>query len=399
MSDLVIWLALAGGEVLLVLLLLLSVSWFRHRAQRVRDLKGVEALVAWVQKGRVEREVSIRSFLADNYSLDDSALDAKTIPIVREEMRLYQTFANLYLRRDAVGVAGLGLAVEAAAAPYWTLQGGSVGGSTDPANPVEPEVTLETPVDDGELNRLRSENEQLQTELQITMHTISRMLNDYSAMFTGDSAELAPDAAGASVIDEGAAAVDDDAASAEQDASLEEVNDLAEEDAWTEDLDESLAAASTDETVVASDDAAPIVDELDDPVGQTPEAGESPILDINQALSDVSSDGDDEINTTADNLSEEMLVDLDAESEIANLLAETEDAMDSLEAVALRIEAGSNADEPVSKTAADELLADALGDADLALDDLDDLFDGIAMDEPADAPSKDDSDDEESVAI
>lgn len=363
MSATVLWITLAGGEVFIILLILLSVSWFRHRAQRIRDRKAVEEFVAWVQKDRVAREVSIRSFLADNFGLEDGALDAMAIPIAREEMRLYETFANLYMRRDSEGVKAFGLAVEAAAVPYWSLEGSVAGNSADASDAAESDVTVEMTRDDSELDRLRSENEQLQTELQITMQTISRMLIEYSAMFGGENAEPVPAVAGTAVAD---------------------------------DLEASNAAVSKEEDTVASNDIATSEDELEQLVDETLAYEHTPIAKAGEESVELSSASDGAHETATGNGNEAPLGGVDTDSEVVEFLAETDD-MDATAGVELRTDVEFDADEPLSDTAADELPEDALGDADLALDDLDDLFDSIADDAP-DEPSAANRDDK-SVAI
>lgn len=375
MSDPVFWLALTAGEVVLVLLVVLSVAWFRHRAQRIRDRRAVKALVAWVERGRVERELSIRTFLADNFGLEGTALDAKAIPIAREETRLYQTLANLYLRRDAADVADLGLTVEAAAAPYWTLRGGNAGALPDTAADAAPDVALETAIDDGELDRLRSENEQLQTELQITMHTVSRMLNEFSAMFAGGSAELAPATASAA-----AAIMPHDSEPANPaDGSLDDGAAPAVGKVGMKDLGEPLTAATEQAEHAATGSAAAAVgDVADNAVAALP-------------------DGDDGNSGNEANTDEASSEDLNTKTEIAQLLTEPDPA-DTAAAAVLDANAAHHEPNPDSDDASSELLADALTDADLALDNLDDLFDGISADE-ADHSGSDGDDEEESVAI
>lgn len=185
MSGAGLWAAVVGVELLVLLCGVLAIAWWRHQRLRLRDRQAVQSLVAKLRKGRPEREAAIRSFLSERFGLADQALEGAAVPIAKEELRLYQTFANLYLTRDAGAVAGFDLALEAAVAPYWQLQGGAAA-----------EVAAEVePADNPELEHLRDENCRLSEELQITMNTMSRMLAEYSGMFRASADAVAAQAA------------------------------------------------------------------------------------------------------------------------------------------------------------------------------------------------------------
>jgi hypothetical protein len=176
-----LWLLLIELCVLLVLggAITLVVQWRRSR----RDRAAVARLVATVRAQMPERRAGARDLLARTGMLGQVLEDA-TGRIAGAEARLYEICANAYLGRDAVAVARLNEAVEAAIAPYRALR---------VAAPAEADVVVTQAVDDvaeagidpAEYQRLKDENQRLSVELQVTLDTMSRMLSEYSAMFAG----------------------------------------------------------------------------------------------------------------------------------------------------------------------------------------------------------------------
>ncbi|MFM1892016.1 MAG: hypothetical protein RLZ44_1093, partial [Pseudomonadota bacterium] len=219
MSGASLWAAAVGVELLVLLCGVLAIAWWRNQRLRLRDRQAVQSLVAKLRKGRPEREAAIRSFLSERFGLADQALEGAAVPIAKEELRLYQTFANLYLTRDAGAVAGFDLALEAAVAPYWQLQGG-----------VAAEITAEVePADNPELEHLRDENRRLSEELQITMNTMSRMLAEYSGMFRASADAVAAQAAAAPPPAQ-SATEETEVARTTEDAAAEAIAELPEVD-------------------------------------------------------------------------------------------------------------------------------------------------------------------------
>ncbi len=175
MTDLSLWLGVAGVELLLLLYILLTISWWRNRAARIGDRRAVQGLITKVKATRAEREARLRTVLADRLGLAGEALEAAAVPIAREELRLYQGFANLYLRRDAMAAAAFDRAVEAVLDPYLQLLPDQAAAVPVPRSAPAP--------DDGALELLRSENTRLAEELHVSMNTMSRLLNEYSSAF------------------------------------------------------------------------------------------------------------------------------------------------------------------------------------------------------------------------
>lgn len=176
MNGTMLWMALAGAELMLVAFVFLLVSWIRHHSASRRDHKAIQQLVARARKGKADRGKTIASFLSEQMGLTGEDLEKMKVAMLREELRLIQGFADIYTRRDAGAAARFQLSVEAGVAPYHALNGaGTCGG---PGNQV----------DSAELEALRRENTRLSEELAVTMDTMSRMLSEYSGMFA-DSGE------------------------------------------------------------------------------------------------------------------------------------------------------------------------------------------------------------------
>jgi len=177
MSEMMIWMfAALGGEILLLLLVLLAFSWFRHRAAGRRDREAIQCLVTRIKNARNEREAAIGRFLEEQTGMSGDALMQAKSAMLLAEMVLLQRFANIYRKRDALAAAQFDDDITAALAPYHELRGGG-----------------EAVADLSELDALRAENKSLSDELSVTMGTISRMLNEYSTMFVdGAPGESAP---------------------------------------------------------------------------------------------------------------------------------------------------------------------------------------------------------------
>jgi len=190
MSEMMIWIfAALGGEILLLLLVLLAFSWFRNRAAGRRDREAIQGLVTRIKNARNEREAAIGRFLDEQIGMSGDALMQAKSAMLLAEITLLQRFANIYGKRDALAAAQFDDDITAALAPYHELRGGG-----------------EAVADPSGLNALRAENKSLSDELSVTMATISRMLNEYSTMFVdGAPGESAPVAApvGASAADAG----------------------------------------------------------------------------------------------------------------------------------------------------------------------------------------------------
>lgn len=181
MSGTTWWmLAAVVGELLLVLLVFLSIAWFRNRAARRRDLEAMATLVARIRRSKAERYATLQGFVKEKLDLAEDAQRPLVAALSRAELVLLQNFLATYRDRDATTAVQFDRAVYAALAPYQQLSPSVevVEDSPRPALQAEP-------VDTAELEALRKENERLSDELTITMETMSRMLNEYSTMFSG----------------------------------------------------------------------------------------------------------------------------------------------------------------------------------------------------------------------
>ncbi len=247
MSGMMFWLGLAGGEVFLVIFVLLVVYWIRNSGAARRDRKAAAKLVATVRKGRAEREAAIDGFLSDQMGLSGNALEQVKAAMLREERRLLQRFADTYRRRDSGTAAQFHLDVEAALAPYFELQvsGGTVVSEGEGA-------------DAGELEALRTENERLREELSVTMDTMSRMLAEYSSMFAGGVPEASAGAAEPAPLAETDAPADEAEQAELPEREVPELDEAQLDIAGTEETGDEVDVAVAGETV---DDAAEVADE------------------------------------------------------------------------------------------------------------------------------------------
>ncbi len=95
MTPMTLTLALLMAEGVLLLLALLTVSWFRDNASRRRDNQAIETLVARVNKSRAERESVIEGFLAERMQMSGKPLQQAKVAMVRGELALLQRFAGI----------------------------------------------------------------------------------------------------------------------------------------------------------------------------------------------------------------------------------------------------------------------------------------------------------------
>ena len=186
------------GEVVLLTLVLLSIAYLRNRAQRKRDLKAAQTLIARIKNGKAEREKTIVQFLAQGMGLSGEALQQAKVAILRGELGLLQRMAGIYRQRDAAGLARIDDELFAAIGPYHALTGEAM----------ETAGRETATLDNDEFERLRKENQRLSEELTITMETMSRMLSEYSSVFAGGSPNGEP--AVGSTVDAAVEAVAED---------------------------------------------------------------------------------------------------------------------------------------------------------------------------------------------
>ena len=186
-ETMLIMYAALGAELLLLLFVLLTVSWFRKQAARRRDGKAIRALVARIRKGKTEREAAIERFLSDGMGLSGEPLARAKTDVLRAQLVLLQRFAAIYQSRDAAAAEQFDADLAAALIAYHQLQ------NTAAPAAEAPDVTV---IDATELNDLRAENKRLADELSATMQTMSRMLNEYTSIFSGIAATPAAPIAG-----------------------------------------------------------------------------------------------------------------------------------------------------------------------------------------------------------
>jgi hypothetical protein len=286
MNDSWLWIALAVGELLFVVVLLLLVSWLRNRAARLRDRRAIRSLVAETKKLKDQRREQIATFLTERFGLSGEMLARAVRGVYRAELHLIQTFANIYLHRDARAAAGFRQSVEEGVEPYWELAPGEATAAPESAEVAEEDedVSMDAGVmaeeesgEDPELARLRGENVRLSEELRVTMDTMSRMLNEYSTIFSKDSALsdiTVLDAAGEGVASDAAVDTDLQASGVAEDVAGESDNGAETEPVGMTPSDATAAEATLDAAMkdLSVDDEQPRAE-------QTPEEERQRIID------------------------------------------------------------------------------------------------------------------------
>jgi hypothetical protein len=179
-GAMLLMLAALGIELLLLSLVFLSVSWFRSRAMRRRDLRAMRTLIARVRQEAPEREKAIGRYLEHGMGFSGEALDQARASLLSAERVLLQRFATVYGQRAAVAAARFDGDLFAALESYHAV---GAGGAVAPAT--------QGNADGVQLDALQQENRRLSEELQVSMETMSRMLKEYSTMFAAGPVERA----------------------------------------------------------------------------------------------------------------------------------------------------------------------------------------------------------------
>jgi len=175
MTEISTLLLLSLAELLLVAVIASAALVVMGIMKKRRDRSAVRILVKHIEEDEGLRQQEIRKFLQDNFGRAGGALESSAKKIRQEEKRFYQTLINLYLKRDSVAMETLHLAFDGAVKPYRVLE------IPKPDQTGQIEVG---PEDSEALKRLRDDNQHLSEELQITMTTMGRMLNEYKTVFT-----------------------------------------------------------------------------------------------------------------------------------------------------------------------------------------------------------------------
>jgi len=236
-----------------------------------RERRAINRLVGLVKEDSGRRQEETRSLLEKRFGYEGEVSKKIARKLSRKELGFYQTLINLFIKRDAKAMGELNIVFEDAVAPYRELDVSKQAAVQEVVHVAEKSVASvspeeESPVaeDDGELQRLRIENQQLLEELQLTMNTLGGMLSQYSAMCEGDANAGAE--AMAKMLDEG----EDSTSTGDESAELPEgaasdaaglVDDL--EPNWDEALTEQLDPGSVDKAKAeeGGDEAEPSWDE------------------------------------------------------------------------------------------------------------------------------------------
>ncbi len=149
-------------------------------SRRKRDRKAAVTLVERIKEDQERRKQETRNILLNRFRFAPEQAEELATLIDHEEKRFYQVLINTYLRRDAAAFENMAVEYENAVNPYRILEPPQSEGGGGQAVGID-----ESP----EMSRLKQENKRLSEEVRITMETMGRMLNEYSAMFAGGGGE------------------------------------------------------------------------------------------------------------------------------------------------------------------------------------------------------------------
>lgn len=172
-------LLLVLGELLLLSVLYAVSVQFTALAKRRRDRAAIRQLIVRIREDSGRRESETRKILEERFGLSGDNLEATVHRIAREEKLFYQTLIDVYLRRDTEALPNLSVDYEGSVDAYRTMtlpkpaDAGVAGDETDDRSE--------------ELILLKTENQRLAEELQLTMDTMGNMLSEYTQMFAADA--------------------------------------------------------------------------------------------------------------------------------------------------------------------------------------------------------------------
>jgi len=140
--------------------------------QKAKRKKAVNTFFQTIKADRQRRMDEIRQALL-GYGLDENDVEKRLRNIDHHEMNLYQHIGLIYIKNSDVLLKTINVAQETTTQSFLDL--GLSAGSENAGG-----------ADQSELDALRTENENLKSELGVTMDTIGRMLSEYSSMFGSD---------------------------------------------------------------------------------------------------------------------------------------------------------------------------------------------------------------------
>lgn len=215
-----LWVLLVAIEIAAIptiaLIIILVRGWMRRR----RDQAAIATLIARVRQARPQREEEWRSLLAGPLGLAEEEAAGQAQQLTREELLVYQAFANLYLHHDAAQAATFDTLLGNALAITRKLDLSALGGAEDTRMVAAGGEAADR---SEEVERLAEENRRLKEELQVSMDTMSRMVQEYSQNF------VPPEEAEAAAATAKPATPADDSAPAASPAEAAAEPDLLEE--------------------------------------------------------------------------------------------------------------------------------------------------------------------------
>jgi hypothetical protein len=291
-------------ELLALLFFICVIIGVRAFLRGRREQAAIEKLVSAINEDKGRRQEETRRLLENRYGYEGDELQAAGRRIARQELGFYQLLINLFIKRNTQAMERLNLEFETAVAPYREL--GAPKGAEPEAEEGEGAETTkvvrvgsEAEDNSAEIERLKRENQRLMEELEATMKSLSRMLNEYAGLVGEDKVpediakvvEAAGDEAPGEELEEiGDIALD--AGEAGSDQAEDAAGDL-QGDEFDEipDFDEILGVADTQEAAPEAAGEEPGWDEaLDEQASAGEAAEEEPSWD--EALNEQASSGE-----------------------------------------------------------------------------------------------------------
>ncbi len=156
------------------LLLFLILVWILIAAFRIRRKgKAVASLTARFKKRADQRAEQTEAFLQAVYHLEEQDLRSALQDIEKHEQNFFQLLVTSLQKGKAAHIGGLDAALEQVIDSYKCLQ------------PRVEEPGPDAQQDEQEIGTLRSENDELRSELSLAKNSLSDMIAEFGNMFGG----------------------------------------------------------------------------------------------------------------------------------------------------------------------------------------------------------------------
>lgn len=183
MAERLVSMLIVGGEVLLVVSVLLGVLVYRVRTRWRKDRMLARQFVDKLKANEGVHLETIRKVLKETYHLDEAALEENATTLFALERSLYSRVLRIFLGQEREALETLDETVESLVRGYRDL----VPGPAD-APPSEGGSDKGAPLRE-ENEALRNEKERLEAELAEARETMETMVKEYVSMYGGSHEE------------------------------------------------------------------------------------------------------------------------------------------------------------------------------------------------------------------